>query len=318
MIERYEELVTVFGGDGFIGRYVCEFLLQAGVRVRVASRDRRNSYFIQPLGQVGQFGFVQADVTDGDAVRHVLRGASAAVNLVGVFGRKMQAVHVDGARHIAEAARDVGAKALVHISAIGADPKSLSNYGRTKGEGEEAVRKAFPKATIVRPSLAFGPEDNLTNRFAAMARLPFLPVIAAKRNFQPVYVRDLASAIAKAVLEPRAHAGKIYEIGGPQVLSMIELHQAILEITGQRTDIVAMPDLFGTALSYLGWLPGAPLTRDQWLMLQRDNVAAKGAPGLEAFGIKPTPLAAVAFEWLGRFHKGGKFAGRRINLTATS
>src|SRR4051812_22465607 len=244
MIERYEELVTVFGGDGFIGRYVCEFLLQAGVRVRVATRDRRNSYFIQPLGQVGQFGFVQADVTDGGAVRHALRGASAAVNLVGVFGRKMQAVHVDGARHIAQAARDVGAKGLVHISAIGADPKSPSNYGRTKGEGEEAVRKAFPKATIVRPSLAFGPEDNLTNRFAAMARLPFLPVIAAKRNFQPVYVRDLASAIAKAALEPGAHAGKIYEIGGPQVLSMIELHQAILEITGQRTDIVALPDLF--------------------------------------------------------------------------
>jgi uncharacterized protein YbjT (DUF2867 family) len=318
MILRSDELVTVFGGDGFIGRYVCEFLMRQGARVRVASRDPRNSYFIQPLGQVGQFGFLKADITDEAAVVRSLDGASAAINLVGVFGRRMQSVHVDGARHIAEAARKAGASTLVHISAIGADPDSPSNYGRTKGEAELAVRKAFPKATIVRPSLAFGPEDNFTNRFAGLARLPFLPVIAAKRRFQPVFVRDLAQAIARAALDPGSHAGKTYEIGGPQAMSMLELHQAILEITGQKPDLIAMPDLFGTALSYLGWLPGAPLTRDQWMMLQRDNVPAKGAPGLEALGIKPTPLAAVAYEWLGRFHKGGKFAGRHVNLTATS
>ena len=318
MIERNEELVTVFGGDGFIGRYVCEFLMRGGVRVRVASRDRRNSYFIQPLGQVGQFGFVQADIRDRRRVREVVEGASAVVNLVGVFGRQMQAVNVEGAHHVAEAARDLGARALIHISAIGADPGSMSNYGRTKGEGEEAVSKAFADATIVRPSLVFGPEDNFTNRFATMAQFPLLPVIAGKRNFQPVYVRDVAKAIASAVLNPQTHAGKSYEIGGPQVMSMTELHEAIVEITGQKTDIVQLPDFVGNAISYLGWLPGAPLTRDQWLMLQRDNVAEKGMPGLEAFGIDPTPLAAVAYEWLGRFHKGGKFAGRRINLTATS
>ena len=318
MIERNEELVTVFGGGGFIGRYVCEALFKRGVRVRVASRDPRNDYFIQPLAQVGQFGFEQADVTNLESVRHAVKGATAVVNLCGVFGRKMRAVHVDGARNVAEAAREAGADALVQISAIGADVHSPSLYGESKGEGETAVREAFPNATIIRPSLVFGPEDELTNRFAAMASLPFLPVIAAKRNFQPVYVRDLAKAIALAALEPETYGGNIYEIAGPQVMSMVDLHHAILELTGQKPDIVPVHDFFGDLLSRFGWLPGAPLTRDQWLMLQRDNVPTGELPGLETFGINPTPLAAVGYEWLGRFHKGGKFAGRRINLTATT
>jgi NADH dehydrogenase len=230
----------------------------------------------------------------------------------------MTSVHVQGARNIAVAASEAGVTALVHVSAIGADPKSQSDYGRTKGEGELAVRDAYPNATIIRPSLVFGPEDNLTNRFAAMARLPFLPVIAARRNFQPVYVRDLGQAIALAAIDPQRHGGETYEIGGPQVMSMIDLHKAILEITGQKPEIVPLPDMFGDLLSRLGWLPGAPLTRDQWMMLQRDNVPSGELPGLEAFGIKPTPLAAVGYEWLGVYRKGGKFSGRRINLTATT
>jgi len=316
MIDRNEELVTVFGGGGFVGRYVCEFLLKSGVRVRVAQRNPKQAYFVQPLAQVGQFGFVTADVTNPDSVRHALRGATAVVNLCGAF--KMQSVHVDGARNVAEWARDLGLDAVVQVSAIGASAQSQSTYGRTKAEGEEAVREAFPSATIIRPSLVFGPEDELTNRFAAMARLPFLPVIAAKRDFQPVYVRDLGQAIAMAALDPQRFGGQTYEIGGPQVMSMIGLHQAILEITGQKPEIVPLPDLFASLLSKLGWLPGAPLTRDQWLMLQRDNVPSGQHPGLEAFGIRPAPLAAVAYEWLGRFHRGGKFAGRRINLTATN
>jgi NADH dehydrogenase len=318
MIERFEEQVTVFGGGGFIGRYVCEALFKRGVRVRIASRDPRNAYFIQPLAQVGQFGFEKADLTSLESVRHALRGASAAINLCGVFGRRMQAVHVDGARNFAEAAREAGIKSLVHVSAIGADPQSLSDYGRTKGEGEAAVRKVFPSATIIRPSLVFGPEDDLTNRFAGLARLPFLPVIAAQRNFQPVYVRDLGKAIAMAALQPQEFGDKTYEIGGPQVMSMVELHQAILEITQQKPEIVHVPDVFASLMSRFGWLPGAPFTRDQWMMLQRDNVPSGELPGLEAFGIAPTPLAAVAYEWLGRFNRGGKFAGRRINLTATT
>ena len=318
MIERNEQLVTVFGGAGFIGRYVCEYLFRSGVRVRVATRDPRNDYFLQPLGQVGQFGFEKADISDAASVRNAVRSATAVINLVGTFGSKMQPFHVDGARNVAEAAAEAAARALVHVSAIGADIDAKSRYGRTKGEGEEAVRKAFPNASVIRPSLVFGPEDELTNRFAAMARLPFLPVIAGGRNFQPVYVRDLARAITMTALDPKTYGGNTYEIGGPQVMSMIELHRAILELTGQKPEIMPMPDLFGSVLSKLGWLPGAPLTRDQWLMLSQDNVPSGELPGLEAFGIRPTPLAAVGYEWLGRFHKGGKFAGRRINLTATN
>ena len=318
MIERNEELVTVFGGGGFIGRYVCEFLLKSGVRVRVAQRNPRQAYIIQPLAQVGQFGLEVANITDPASVRNAVHGATAVVNLCGVFGAKMRVTHVDGARNVAEGARDAGVEALVQVSAIGAGLQSESDYGLTKAEGEEAARKAVPNATIIRPSLVFGPEDELTNRFAGMARLPFLPVIASKRNFQPVYVRDLGKAIAMAALDPQRFGGETFEIGGPQALSMLELHRAILEITGQQPEIMPVPDLFASLLSKLGWLPGAPLTRDQWLMLQRDNVPSGEHPGLEAFGIRPTPLAAVAYEWLGRFHKGGKFAGRRINLTATN
>jgi len=318
MVERAEELVTVFGGGGFIGRYVTEFLLRSGVRVRIAQRNPRQAYIIQPLAQVGQLGFVQADLTKPESVRRAVRGATAVINLCGVFGAKMRGVHVDGARNLAAAAREAGVEALVHVSAIGASVNSPSAYGRTKAEGEAAVREAFPDATVIRPSLVFGPEDELTNRFAGMARLPLLPVIAAKRNFQPVYVRDLGQAIATAALEPRRFAGRTYEIGGAQVMSMVDLHRAILDLTGQKPDLMPVPDLFGNLLSYLGFLPGAPLTRDQWLMLQRDNVPSGDLPGLEAFGINPTPLGAVGYEWLGRFHKGGKFAGRRINLTATN
>jgi NADH dehydrogenase len=311
MILRPNELVTVFGGDGFIGRYVCEKLLKSGVRVRVASRDPRNSYFIQPLGQVGQIGYVRANITNEDSVKRALDGASAAVNLVGVFGRQGQAIHVDGARHIADAAKKGGAKAVVHISAMGANPESPSIYGRTKGEGEIALKKAFKGATIIRPSLVFGSEDSLTNRFAAMAKLPILPVIAADRKFQPVYVRDLAKAIAQAALKPGKHGGKTYEIGGPQVMTMIELHRVIVELSGLMTEIVALPDFVGDLMSRFGWLPGAPLTRDQWLMLGQDNVTSGKLPGLDAFGIRPAPLAAVGGEWLDRFG-GNRFAGRAV------
>jgi NADH dehydrogenase len=292
--------------------------MKSGARVRVAQRDPRQAYIIQPLGQVGQYGFEQADISDRRSVDRVVKGATAVVNLCGVFGSKMRATHVEGARNVAEAAAEHGARAVVHVSAINADISSPSNYGKTKGEGEQALRKAYPNATIIRPSLVFGPEDDLTNRFAAMANLPFLPVIAAKRNFAPVYVRDLGQAIAMAALQPERYGGKTFEIGGPQIMSMIDLHRTILEITGQQPEVLPLPDLFAKMLASLGWLPGAPLTKDQWMMLQRDNVPSGEYPGLEAFGITPTPLAAVGIEWLGRFHKGGKFAGRRINLTATN
>jgi NADH dehydrogenase len=317
-LERAEQLVTVFGGGGFIGRYVCEQLLKRGVRIRVAAREPRCAHYIQPLGQVGQVGYVRADLTRPASIAPAVDGSTAVINLCGVLKGSFTATHVEGAKALAEAAAAEGAQALVHVSAIGADPASDSAYGRSKGEGEQAVRSAFPGATIIRPSLVFGPEDELTNRFAGLAKLPFLPVIAASTKFQPVYVRDLAQAIATATLHPEEHAGKTYEIGGPEVMSMKELHHAILELTGQEPELVEMPGFMASLLSRFGWLPGAPLTRDQWLMLQRDNVTAEGVSGLDAFGIQPTPLGAVGHEWLGRFHQGGRFAGRRINLTATN
>ncbi|QIK78383.1 complex I NDUFA9 subunit family protein [Sphingomonas piscis] len=317
-LEPAEQLVTVFGGGGFIGRYVCEYLLKAGVRVRVASRDPRTAHHIQPLGQVGQVGYVRADITNERSVEAAVHGATAVVNLPGVLKGRFEAVHVDGARFVAEATAREGANALVHVSAINADAASQSSYGSSKGRGEEAVRAAFPQATIIRPSLVFGPEDQLTNRFAGMAQLPFLPIVAAQTKFQPVYVRDLGQAIARATLEPLTFGGQTFEIGGPEVMSMRDLHQTILELTGQTPDVVEVPSFAASMLAKFGWLPGAPLTKDQWTMLQQDNVAAQDAKRLEAFGIKPTPLGAVGHEWLGRFHRGGRFAGRRINLTATN
>lgn len=313
MIEPAEQLITVFGGGGFIGRYVCEYLLKSGARIRVAQRNPRSAYFIQPLGQVGQFGFVQADLTNRDSVVRAIEGATAAINLVGVFDGDLKAVHVDGAGHVAEASRDVGASALVHISAIGADPNAESRYGRTKGQGEQTVGAAFPSATIIRPSLVFGPEDNLTNRFAAMAQLPILPVIAPKRRFQPVHVRNLARAIGMAALAPERHCSRTYEIGGPDIMTMRELVEASVKAAGCRPDIIELPDVAANLLSLFGFLPGAPLTRDQWLMLQRDNVPEQGAQGLAAFGIEPTPLGSVAAAWLGRF-SGRRFHKRHVNL----
>ena len=309
MINRDARLVTVFGGGGFIGRYVCEQLLDAEVRVRVASRRPRCAHFLQPLAQVGQWGLVRADVANADSVRRAVEGSTAVVNLVGSF-KNMRAVHVEGAMNIAEAARDCGAKALVHVSAIGADRESESAYGRTKGLGEEAVRAAFPGATILRPSLVFGAEDQLSNRFAALGALPLLPLIKPGCRLQPVFVEDLARAIAAAALDPRAHGGKTYDIAGPNVMTMREFIEKTLQLSGRDPELTELPDFAASALSWLGFLPGAPITRDQWLMLQRDNVAGKGAAGIEAFGISPTPFAAVAEEWLGRFRRGGRFAMR--------
>ncbi|HUG45871.1 MAG TPA: complex I NDUFA9 subunit family protein [Sphingomicrobium sp.] len=316
MINPESRIIAIFGGSGFIGRYVCEQLFRHDVRVRVASRHPREAYFLQPLAAVGQLGSVRADITDADSVRAAVTGAFAVINLVGTFSGSLQATHVEGARNLARAARDAGAKALVHISAIGADANSASVYGRTKGEGERAVRSEFPDATIIRPSVVFGPEDNLTNRLAAMSRLPVLPVIAAERRFQPVYVQDLAEAIAAAALDPRTHGGRIFEIGGPQVMTMEDIYAVSARSAGRQPELLELPDFAAALLSWFGFLPGAPLTRDQWKMLQRDNLPSKRSKGLEAFQITPTALEAVAPQWLGRFRSGGRWAERAVDQAA--
>ena len=303
-------LITIFGGGGFIGRYVCEALLKTGARLRIAERDPRKSFFLQPLGGLGQVGFTSADLARPATIERAVEGASAVINLVGIFKGRLDAIHVEGAGKAAAAARDAGATAFVQVSAIGADPDSASDYGRTKGLGEEAVRAAFPGATIIRPSVVFGAEDNFTNRFASMARLPVLPVIASMTRFQPVFVRDLGQAIANSALEPQRFGGHSYDIAGPDVMTMRELNTRIAALAGQSPELVEVPDFVAGAMAKFGFLPGAPLTRDQWLMLQRDNVAADGESGLEAFGIVPTALETVAPDWLGRFVKGGRFASR--------
>ena len=301
-------LITIFGGGGFIGRYVCEELLNTGARLRVAVRDPRRAWFLQPLGSVGQASAIAADLTKPATVERAVEGADAVINLVGVFKGDLEAVHVQGAGKLAAAAKKAGAKALVHISAIGVDAESESTYSQTKARGEQAVRAAFPKATIIRPSTVFGPEDDFTNRFAAMADLPLLPVIAPRSRFQPVYVRDLARAIADAALAPGVHGGKTYELAGPEAMSMRELNERIAKMAGCTPDLIEVPDFVAAGIAMFGFLPGAPLSRDQWLMLRKDNVPSGKLPGFKEFDITPTPLGAVAPEWLGRFKKGGRFA----------
>lgn len=313
-IDWRTRVITVLGGGGFIGRYVCEQLFKTGVRVRVAQRHPRQAYFLQPLAGVGQLDVVKADMTRPDTLDRAVEGAWGVINLVGAFSGDLLRIHAESPARAAKLAANGGAESFVHVSAINADPDSPSFYGSTKGEGERRVREAFPGATIIRPSLVFGQEDQLTNRFASMARMKFLPVLAAGRRFQPVFVRDLAQAIAIAATRPADHGGRVYEIGGPQVMTMHELNAAIAEAAGQRPEIIDLPDFVGDAMSRLGFLPGAPLTRDQWLMLGRDNVAS--GPGLDAFGIEPTPLASVAPDWLGRFRKGGRFASHQAQATA--
>ncbi|WP_243444777.1 complex I NDUFA9 subunit family protein [Sphingosinicella humi] len=308
-MQKLDRLVTLFGGGGFIGRYVAQALYRTGVRVRIAQRDPRQAFFLKPLGGLGQTHFVACDIRKPEQVAAAVASSDAVVNLVGVF-KNPYAVNVDGARNIAEAAREAGVHALVHFSAIGADPSAKSDYGRSKGEGEDAVRAAFPGVTVVRPSIVFGQEDNFVNRFAALARLlPVVPVIKGDTKFQPVYVADVGRAVSTAALDPRTHGGKTYELGGPEVMTMRTLNQRICEATGRSRPLLDVPDALASAMAGLfGWLPGAPMTWDQWLMLQHDNVVSPGAKGLNDLGVAPTPLAAVTPEWLTSYRRHGRFA----------
>lgn len=303
-----DKLVTLIGGGGFLGRYVAQALLKAGARVRIAQRDPRQAYFLRTQGGLGQTQFVALDIRKPDMVARVLQESHGVVNLVGLLAGDMAAVHVDGARAVAQAAAAVGAEAMVQISAIGADANAESRYGRTKGEGEDAVRATFPRATIVRPSIVFGREDQFLNRFASMiAKAPVVPVLRAPARFQPVYVADVAAAIVAALGDPDRFGGHTYELGGPDVLTMGEINRWIARAIGRDPMMLEIPDAVGGFMASAGFLPGAPITRDQWLMLQHDNVVGAGAEGFAAFGIDPTPLATVAPDWLVRFRRNGRF-----------
>ena len=309
------KLVTVFGGSGFIGRHVVRHLAAHGWRVRVAVRDIEKAGFLRPAGNLGQISAVAVTIADAASVASAVKGADAVINLVGVLyergKRSFQAMHVDGAKRIAEAARAAGATHLVHLSALGADASSPSKYARSKAAGEAAVHGAFPGATILRPSVVFGTEDQFFNLFGAMAQIsPVLPYFTntaphapggGGTKFQPVYVGDVAEAIAAAV-SGETHKGRTYELAGPKVYTMLEILKIVNRETMRHRQIWGMPYLFARIqAAFLQFLPKPLLTPDQVKLLQLDNVASGRAPGLEAFGIAATPVELVVPTYLKRF-----------------
>ena len=315
-------LVTVFGGSGFVGAQVVRALAKRGLRVRVAVRNPGRGYRLRMLGDVGQIEVVQANIRVPSSLTRALDGAQACVNLVAVMherGRqKFQVLHAMGARNVAEAAAKAGVTRFVHMSAIGADAHSPSKYARTKAMGEAAVREVIPSAVILRPSIVFGPEDDFFNRFARMSvSSPVLPLIGGgKTLFQPIFVGDVAAAVAAAILDPKA-GGKTFELGGPAVYSFKALMQLTLRETGRSPLLLPIPfdlaTLIGVGGDLICALPipiAPPLTTDQVALLRSDNVVSKGAPGLADLGVQPTALEALLPTYLYRFRRGGQYAGQ--------
>lgn len=318
------KLVTVFGGSGFVGRHTVRALARDGWRVRAAVRRPDLAGHLQPMGNVGQIHAVQANIRYPQSVQAAVSGADAVVNLVGVLastGRQsFDAVHLKGATSVARAAADAGVPQLVHMSALGADPKSNAQYARSKGLAEKAVRDAFESVVILRPSIVFGPEDEFFNRFAGMAAsAPFLPLIGGgKTRFQPVFVGDLAEAIANACSGIGA-PGTVYEIGGPQVFTFRQLLERTQEWSGRDRGYIGMPFWMAKLAALLTWpLPNSirPMTVDQVRMLQHDNVlsdeAIEGARTLEALGVtEAQSISAIVPDYLERFRPRGQFSHYR-------
>ena len=314
-------LVTVYGGSGFLGRHVVQALARTGCRIRVAVRRPDLAGFLQPLGGVGQIHAVQANLRFPESVAQAAEDADVLVNLVGILHetgkQKFSSVQADGPRWVAHAANDVGARELVHVSAIGADKNSPSHYAQSKAAGEAHVLKSFPDAVILRPSVVFGPEDEFFNRFAALARMsPMLPLIGGgKTRFQPVFAGDVAKAVVAAI-EGRASAGRTYELGGPEIFTFKQVLQRILEYCGRRRLLVPMPFwLAYTKAAVLQLLPSPLLTVDQVRLLESDNVVSVNAKTtrrtLEGLGIDPVPVEAIVPDYLERFRARGEFAAFR-------
>lgn len=304
-----ERIATVFGASGFIGRYVVKRLAAQGYHVRVAVRDTEAALFLKPMGAVGQVVLLHTAITAPEAVERAIAGAEVVVNLVGILAEKkpgdFKRIHEDAAGLVAATAAACGVRYLVHLSAMGASAASPSQYSKSKAAGEAAVRKAFPSAVILRPSVVFGYEDQFFNRFAHMAQLlPTLPIFAAATKFQPVYVADVADAVI-AGLRPAA-AGKSFDLGGPQVMTMREVLEYVQDKTNRLACMMPVPMwVLKLAATLLEKLPGQALTRDQLILLGRDNVMAPGVDGLPALGITPTPVDAVVPAYLNRYRPGG-------------
>jgi NADH dehydrogenase len=314
------KLVTIFGGSGFVGRYIARRMAKEGWRVRVAVRRPNEALFVKPYGVPGQVEPLACNIRDDASVRSMIRGADAVVNCVGVLNslgaNTFDAVQAEGAGRIARLAAAEAIGTLVHISAIGADAASDSVYARTKGEGEAAVLAAFPTAMILRPSVIFGTEDHFFNRFAGMTRMgPVLPIVGAGTKFQPVHVDDVARAAVKGVLG-QADAG-VYELGGPEVDSLRGLMRRMLHVVQRRRAVINMPFFLARIMGFgfdmvqgvtLGLIENKVLTRDQVKSLRHDNVVSAGAMGFAELGITPTAMDAVLPEYLWRYRRSGQYA----------
>ena len=307
-------VITVFGGSGFVGRHLVQRLARRGWLIRVAVRHPDSALFLKPLGDVGQVTPVAASLTHEGSVAAAVAGADAVVNLVGILyergKQRFDAIHAEGARRVAAAAKAAGATRLIQMSAIGADPASPAEYGRSKAAGERAASAGFPGATIVRPSIVFGPEDGFFNRFAGLARIsPALPLIGGGRTrFQPVYVGDVADAMAQMAEDP-VHQGRVYELGGPRVYTFKELMELTLEVIQRKRLLLPLP-FWAASLqaTFLELMPVPLLTRDQVRQLERDNVVAPGALGLREFGIAPTAAELIIPTYLDVYRPGGRYA----------
>ncbi|MDB5443193.1 MAG: NADH-ubiquinone oxidoreductase 39 kDa subunit precursor [Phenylobacterium sp.] len=321
-----QNLVTVFGGSGFIGGQAVRQLAKAGWRIRVAVRQPNLAYAMRLHGDVGQIDVVQANIRNEASVRRALEGATAALNLVSTLyehGRQgFQALNVMGARNVAAAAKAEGATRMVQMSALGADTASPAKYARTKAEGELAVREIYPDAVIVRPSVVFGPEDDFFNRFAAMASVsPALPLIGGGlTRLQPVFVGDVAAALARVVTRPEA-AGQTYELGGPAAFTFRQLMEMMLREIERRRILLPIPFAAAELLGALSDLAAAvipPLvTSDQVTMLRTDNVVSGACPGLAELGITPATLEAVLPTYLYRYRRGGQYADQEERAAAS-
>jgi uncharacterized protein YbjT (DUF2867 family) len=317
MASNQETLVTIFGGSGFLGRNVVRALAKRDFRIRVAVRRPELAGHLQPLGRVGQIHAVQTNLRYPASVEAAMRDSHLAINLVGILAaggaQSFDAVQAKGAETVAQAAAAVSAR-MVHVSAIGADENSLSAYARSKAAGEKAVLAAVPSATILRPSVVFGPEDQFTNRFAALARIsPMLPLIGGGlTRMQPVYVGDVAAAVAEAA-DGNAKAGATYELGGPEVLTMREIMDIILGITERNRMLVTLPFALAKLQAHLLQFAPGPLklTPDQVELLRSDNVVSDAAKAagltLEGLGIAPDSMEAIAPQYLWRFRAAGQF-----------
>lgn len=313
------KLVTIFGGSGFVGRYIAQRMAREGWRVRVAVRRPNEAHFVKPYGTVGQVQPLLCNIRDDNSVRQVTHGADAVINCVGTFDaggkNNFDAVQHEGAARIARIAAEEGVESLVHLSAIGADAEGESLYARSKGKGEDAIIEAFPNAVILRPSVIFGPEDQFFNRFAGMARIsPVLPLVGADTKFQPVYVDDVAHAAVEAALG-NAPAG-VYELGGPDVHSFRELMDLMLETIHRRRLVIGLPFWLGSlmgrvtgAISALtGGIAPQPITVDQVVSLRSDNVVSGDARTFSDLGIKPTAMEAVLPSYLWQFRPSGQYS----------